>query len=134
MKLETYPISAPAISGYGPGWIAIDGRRFDASVVVRSAGEITPWNCARFSDLTEEHFAVLGQGRPDVVIFGSGARMRFPAAAWLRALARQHIGVEAMDTAAACRTYNILAGEGRHVVAAVLIECGQPPLPEAGRT
>jgi uncharacterized protein len=123
MKLETYRIAAPAITGYGPGWIAIDGRRIEGSVIVRSSGETVPWNCCRFSDLGETHFALLTDRRPDVVVFGSGARMRFPEPAWLRPLVERGIGVESMDSAAACRTYNILAGEGRHVVAAILLEC-----------
>jgi uncharacterized protein len=57
-----------------------------------------------------------------MVIFGSGQRIRFPQAALLRPLIEQGIGVETMDTPAACRTYNILAGEGRHVIVALLLE------------
>jgi uncharacterized protein len=56
------------------------------------------------------------------VIFGSGARLRFAPPAWLRALIERRIGVETMDTAAACRTYNVLVSEGRAVVAALLVE------------
>ena len=58
----------------------------------------------------------------EVIIFGSGARIRFPQAAWLRPLMARRIGLETMDTAAACRTYNILAQEGRSVAAALLLE------------
>ena len=57
-----------------------------------------------------------------VVIFGSGSRIRFPRPAWLAPLAARRIGLETMDTAAACRTYNILAQEGRTVAAALLLE------------
>jgi uncharacterized protein len=60
--------------------------------------------------------------RPELVLFGSGTRLRFPRPEWLQALVALGIGLETMDTAAACRTYNILAGEGRHVVAALLLE------------
>ena len=56
------------------------------------------------------------------MIFGSGTRLRFPPPAFLRALMEKRIGIETMDTLAACRTYNILAGEGRRVIAALLIE------------
>ena len=59
---------------------------------------------------------------PELVVFGSGARLRFAPPALLRGLMARRIGVETMDTAAACRTYNILAGEGRRVVAALLLE------------
>jgi len=60
--------------------------------------------------------------RPELVLFGSGTRLRFPPPAFLRSLMAQRIGMETMDTLAACRTYNILAGEGRHVLVALLIE------------
>ena len=59
---------------------------------------------------------------PELVVFGSGTRLRFAPPALLRGLMARRIGVETMDTAAACRTYNILAGEGRRVVAALLLE------------
>ena len=58
----------------------------------------------------------------EVAIFGSGARIRFPRPAWLKSLAEARIGLETMDTAAACRTYNVLVSEGRSVVAALLFE------------
>lgn len=60
--------------------------------------------------------------QPELIIFGSGGRLRFPPPAFLATLMKLRIGVETMDTLAACRTYNILAGEGRHVLAALLIE------------
>lgn len=59
------------------------------------------------------------------MIFGSGERLRFVAPALLRALMDRRIGIETMDTAAACRTYNVLLAEGRSVVAALLFE--SPP-------
>ena len=58
----------------------------------------------------------------EVVIFGSGSRIRFPPPAWLKPLIEKRLGLETMDTQAACRTYNILAGEGRNVIAALLLE------------
>ena len=80
---------------------------------------------ARLDELTAEHFSELigGDGPPpELVLLGSGTRLRFVAPALLRPLIEQRIGVETMDTPAACRTFNILAGEGRRVVAALLIE------------
>jgi uncharacterized protein len=61
---------------------------------------------------------------PELVIFGSGSRIRFPQPVWLKPLMAQRIGTETMDTQAACRTYNILAQEGRHVVVALLLGPG----------
>jgi uncharacterized protein len=94
------------------------------SVIVGSRGERLDWNAPRFEDLAAEHFTRLAELQPEVVIFGSGSRIRFPKPAWLAPLVARRIGLETMDTAAACRTYNILAQEGRHVAAALLLEPG----------
>ncbi|HPZ57352.1 MAG TPA: Mth938-like domain-containing protein [Ottowia sp.] len=114
-----------AITGYGPGWIAIGAERVPHSVVLDSRGERTDWRCTRFDDLTAAHFAPLAESRPELVVFGSGNALRFPKPQWVRGLVEAGIGVETMDTAAACRTYNILASEGRRVVAALLVEAGE---------
>ena len=128
MKLQPDRLDVQAILGYGPGWVGLghDGvaEKIERSIVIGSRGEKFDWNCARFEDLTEEHFAVLAAARPEMVIFGSGTRLRFPPPAFMRALMQRRIGLETMDTLAACRTYNILAGEGRQVIAALLIEPG----------
>ena len=115
-----------AITAHGPGWIAVAGERFTHSLVLHSHGEISRWPCDGFDALEPAHFEALAQLRPELVVFGSGERLRFPRPALLRSLIEARIGVETMDTAAACRTYNILAGEGRRVVAALLIEPGAP--------
>jgi uncharacterized protein len=95
---------------------------YSGSVVVPWVGAVTPWPPATFADLTEAHFDSLLQDKPELVIFGSGSRLRFPNAALLRGLMARRVGFEAMDTAAACRTYNVLVSEGRTVVAALLLE------------
>ena len=113
-----------AITGYGPGWIAIGGERIGHSLLLRSDGERGAWRPRRFDELSAADFEPLTQGRPELALFGSGARLRFPKPAWVRALIEAGIGIESMDTPAACRTYNILAAEGRRVVAALLIDSG----------
>lgn len=122
MKLEPDIVSAPTISSYGAGWIGIGSERVSASVVIGSGGQRFAWNCDAFEQLGPEHFAQLANLGTELVIFGSGLRLRFPKAAWLQGLIERRIGIETMDTQAACRTYNILAGEGRNVAAALLIE------------
>jgi uncharacterized protein len=126
MKLQPDRLDVQSILGYGPGWIGLGSKgvaeKIERSIVIGSRGEKFDWNCARFEDLTAEHFAQLAQSQPELVIFGSGTRLRFPPPALLRALMENRIGIETMDTLAACRTYNILAGEGRQVLAALLIE------------
>ena len=94
---------------------------FEGSVVVPWSGAVRPWPPQRFDELAERDFAGLLQQRPEVVIFGSGARLRFPRPPLVRSLIEQRVGFEAMDTAAACRTFNILVGEGRRVVAALIV-------------
>jgi uncharacterized protein len=97
MKLQPDKSDAQTLTAHGPGWVAVE-------------------------ELGAEHFAQLASLGAELVIFGSGARIRFPQPAWIQPLMARRTGVETMDTGAACRTYNILAGEGRHVVAALLIE------------
>ncbi|MDH4052293.1 MAG: Mth938-like domain-containing protein [Rubrivivax sp.] len=97
---------------------------FEHSVLVPWQGDVQAWPPGRFEDLTPGDFAAIAALQPAVVIFGSGARLRFPSPAMLRGLIERRIGVETMDTAAACRTYNVLAAEGRSVVAALLVSTG----------
>ncbi|WP_280192432.1 Mth938-like domain-containing protein [Delftia sp. PS-11] len=122
MKLHADKSNVQTITGYGPGWLAVDKEKFDHSLIVSAKGLRQAWDCARFEDLTAEHFEALAQLDAEVIIFGSGRRNRFPPPAWLRPLMARRIGLESMDTQAACRTYNILSGEGRNVVAALLLE------------
>ena len=126
MKLQPDRLDVQSILGYGPGWVGLGSNgvaeKIERSIVIGSRGEKFDWNCERFEDLTEAHFALLAETRPELVIFGSGNRLRFPPPAFMRLLMQKRIGMETMDTLAACRTYNILAGEGRQVIAALLIE------------
>jgi uncharacterized protein len=122
MKLQPDQFDVQAISGYGPGWVGVNGEKITHSVIVASTGERIAWEASRYEDLGAEHFAQLAKLGIEVAIFGSGARIRFPKSAWLKPLIDVGVGLETMDTAAACRTYNILAQEGRRVAVALLIE------------
>ncbi|HYD74494.1 Mth938-like domain-containing protein [Ramlibacter sp.] len=122
MKLQPDRFDVQAITGYGPGWVAVNADRIAHSVIIDSRGERIDWNCATYEELGPGHFDRLAQLQPEVAIFGSGDRIRFPKPAWLRELVARGIGIETMDTAAACRTYNILAQEGRQVAVALLLE------------
>jgi uncharacterized protein len=97
---------------------------FGHSLLVPSKGEVRRWAPQRVEQLQAEHFEGALSLSPELVIFGSGPRLRFVPAALLRCLIERRIGVETMDTAAACRTYNVLASEGRSVLAALLFEPG----------
>jgi uncharacterized protein len=121
MKLHADAVQGPSITGYGPGWVAVNGEPFTSSILVHSVNGRMDWNCSRFEDLQASHFEQLATLETELVLFGSGERIRFPQPQWLAALYARRIGVETMDTQAACRTYNFLAGEGRKVVAALLL-------------
>ena len=121
MKFQPDSIDVQSISGYGPGWIGIGTEKITTSIVLGSRGERFDWACDQFDDLSELHFAQLAALGTELIIFGSGNRIRFPRPAWLAPLVQRQIGIETMDVHAACRTYNILAGEGRHVAVALLM-------------
>jgi uncharacterized protein len=121
LKLQPDQSDVQTISGYGPGWIGVAGEKITHSVVIGSRGERIEW-APRYEDLGPEHFQLLADLNVEVVIFGSGPRIRFPQPAWIAPLVRRRIGIETMDTAAACRTYNILAQEGRQVAVALLLD------------
>lgn len=123
MKLHADKADLYTITAYGDGWIAINGQRQTGSCLLSASDGLRPWPPSCFDDLSESHFAdILSLPEPpELLIFGSGKRQRFVRPALLQALMSRRIGVETMDTAAACRTYNILAGEGRRVAAALLM-------------
>ena len=122
MKYHPDIISVQSIWGYGPGWVQVGTEKLTRSVILGSRGERLDWHCERFEDLTPSHFEQLAQLQTELVIFGSGTRLRFAAPNLSRSLIERQIGMETMDTQAACRTYNILAGEGRCVAVALLMQ------------
>ena len=118
---QTRPGVARMFTAHGSDHVMVNGERYDTSIAVR-AGEVrSDWRVAGFDDLTEADFAYFLEMKPDVLLFGTGAKQRFAHPRLYRALTEARIAVEFMDTPAACRTYNILVTEGRHVVAAILI-------------
>ncbi|AOW12814.1 hypothetical protein LPB72_17620 [Hydrogenophaga crassostreae] len=124
MKFHADKPDSLSITALGEGWVAINGERHENSLVLTSAGQVQPWDCAAFEALTASHFERLIGAMPEppeLVIFGSGKRLRFAQPALMRTLIERRIGVETMDTAAACRTFNILVAEGRRVVSALII-------------
>ena len=123
MKLQADRIEGQnAIARHGPDGVLVNGVEHPHSVIVPWAGEVLAWPVDAFEALAEAHFAQLAELAPELVIFGSGARLRSVRPALLKPLIGRRIGVETMDSAAACRTYNVLLAEGRSVVAALLFE------------
>jgi uncharacterized protein len=108
-------------TAHGQGYVDVNGKRYDASIVVQADQVHSDWNPPGFDGLTEADFAWFLKLKPEVLLFGTGAKQRFAHPKLYRMLTEARIAVEFMDTPAACRTYNILVAEDRNVVAAILI-------------
>lgn len=113
------------VTAYDERGVEINAVRFDHSLWMMPESAPVPWPVPSFEALGAEHFDMIDAGQPDVVILGTGARQRFVHPRLTTALTRRHVGVECMDSHAACRTYNILMGEGRKVTLALIIEANQ---------
>jgi uncharacterized protein len=109
-------------TGYGEGYVTVNGARIERSVVVLPDRILHDWPPTRFDELAAEHFEMLAGLGLEVLVLGTGARLRFPRPEVLSPLIRAGVGVEVMDVQAACRTYNILMAEERKVAAALLLE------------
>jgi uncharacterized protein len=109
------------VTGLGPGWVRIGATEYRENLVLTPEAVTPGFAPAGFEALAAADFAPLVATRPDVVLLGTGRVIRFPAPQVTRLLAASQIGLEVMDTPAACRTYNILAAEGRRVVAALIL-------------
>ena len=117
---ETRP-GVNIVTGYGEGYVLINGERHSSSLIV-VPDRVIAWEAASFEALVESHFEGLAALEPEIVLLGTGPRLRFPHPRLTRPLAGARIGLEVMDLNAACRTYNILVSEDRRVAAALLFE------------
>lgn len=105
-----------------PGAFGINGFRHTGNIAVLPTELIQQWTSSSFSTLSEADFAVMANYNLDIVLLGTGARLRFPPRQLMRPMYEKGRGVEVMDTPAACRTFNILVAEGRKVGAFLLNE------------
>jgi uncharacterized protein len=115
----TRPSGVNTITGYGEGYVMVNGERRSSSLVVLP-DRIEPWEAKTFDQLSVEDFTFLKSLEAEIVLLGTGERQRFPHPRLTAALAQAGIGLEVMDLQAACRTYNILVAEERKVAAALL--------------
>ena len=109
------------VTGYFDGGVEINAAPYNYSLTVMPEVPPRPWDVFAFEDLTEAHFEAIAAESPDVVILGTGDKQRFIHPRLITALSSRRIGVECMDNQAACRTYNILMGEGRKVTLALIL-------------
>jgi uncharacterized protein len=110
-----------AITSYGLDWVRVGEQEFRRSLIVTAERLVSDWPPQTFGDLVESHFETIASLEPEIVLLGTGSRQRFPRTSLFRSLLARGVGVEVMDTAAACRTYNIIMLEGRRVAAALLL-------------
>jgi uncharacterized protein len=120
LQLEL-PAGTNLVRAFGPGQLRIGDRTHSSSIIVTATVLIAPWRPTSAQDLSPTDFEPLLGLAPEVVLLGTGARQQFPHAELLRILYQRRIGIEVMDTSAACRTYNVLVTEGRNVAAALIV-------------
>ena len=122
MKLHLAKIGdQKQFTGYGGGYVEVNKQRYERSLVVTPDMIHDTWSVASLDTMGPEAVNFLLALKPEILLLGTGATHHFPGPAILREFARVQVGIESMDTPAACRTFNILMAEGRNVVAAVII-------------
>ena len=123
MKLHSDPQSSQnTITGYGIGFIEVNKTPYLHALIVQPDNAVMAWPVEESRELTEDHFSMISALLPELVIVGTGKKQVFLNPKILQPLIKAKIGFEMMDSQAACRTYNILMGEGRKVLAAILLE------------
>jgi uncharacterized protein len=116
----TKPDGRNLITGYGPGYVAVNGERRSTSLLVL-ADQLAQWDVHTHAALTPAVFDRLARLPVEILLLGTGSRLHFPHPSLTQPLRAAGIGVEVMDTGAACRTYNILLSEDRRVGAALIL-------------
>lgn len=122
MKLQLErPEGLNTVTAYGDGYVSVNGIRHLCNLAVLPERLIPEWTQATFATLRVEDFELLAALDAEIVLVGTGNRLRFPAPELMRPVARAGKGLEVMDLPAACRTYNVLMGEGRKVAVGLLL-------------
>lgn len=109
------------ITGYAKGWVEINRQRYSNNLILLPDQLIENWAAVSFESIQAEHFEKIAALKPDVALLGTGASHRFIHPQLTIALTKAGISLECMSTDAACRTYNILMGEGRNVAVALIV-------------
>lgn len=108
-------------SGYGDGYVMINKVRHECNLIVFPDEIIEQWPAQSAAELNLEHFDAVLPRKPEIILLGTGAKLRFPDYSLMARILQTGIGFEVMDTQAACRTYNILVEEGRQAAAAIIL-------------
>lgn len=121
MQLDLDRTDGNFIHSFERGRLRINNRLLTEPVIVTASEIFTDWSPPDFPDLDITSFATALQQEPDVILFGTGMTQQFPSPVVMTGIMKRGIGFEVMDTAAACRTFNVLSAEERRVVAALLL-------------
>jgi len=113
--------STNVITGYGEGFVDVNKQRHEQSLVVMPDRVWLDWGASSFEALTAADLAALADLKQEVILLGTGRKLRFPRPELMRPLVEAGVGLEVMDVAAASRTYNILVAEERRVAVALLL-------------
>jgi uncharacterized protein len=108
------------ITGYKPGCVFINNEPYTQSIIVNPETLISPWDVSQPSDLNEATLAAIFKDPPEIVILGTGDALVLPEPKIIALFAQHRIGLEFMNTSAACRTYGVLIAEGRKATAAII--------------
>ena len=109
------------ITAYDKNSISINGKTFSNSLIVTTRQLQKNWDIAAIESLQANHINQILSFNPELIIIGTGNSLVFPSVETYSSIIKQGIGIDFMDTGAACRTYNILMSEGRDVVAALIL-------------
>ena len=122
MKLQLAKKNAlNTFTAYGEGYVSVNGIRHQSNLIVLPDRLLADWTMANFESLSVADFERLASLDAEIILFGTGKQLRFPDPQFLRPLIEAQKCLEVMDLPAACRTYNVLAGEGRKVAAGLLL-------------
>jgi uncharacterized protein len=121
LQLENDPLGHRVCS-FVDNTVEIGGMRYTTSLIVAPEKVICDWPPQHFGGLTIDDIGAILALEPELILVGTGNALRFPDASILRGVIRAGIGIDFMDSRAVCRTYNVLAAEGRHVAAGIIVE------------
>lgn len=119
--LDSAAAGTKVIRAYAPGRISVNDVLLQTSCILAPDRLLENWPPQRFEDITLDHLQVALDLKPEILVIGTGPTLRFPEARIMAVIQQLGIGLEVLDTAAACRTYNVLVSENRKVVAALLM-------------
>jgi len=122
MKLSIdYNTSRYTINSYEAGLIVVNNQSYEKSLLISAESLHLQWNPGHIDELTKDHIDSILELKPEIILLGTGTELKFPGQQLMIHALTQGVGIEVMDTGAACRTYNVLSAEDRNVVAALII-------------